>query len=612
MNPLVTSTPTAAFRFGGDPAQHRSALLVAIVAGAFALLVCGSMAFQRSRANAETTWKSPAIEALKAQLNAAPKDERLQERIRELDLRLRQQYFSRLSLANTGAYLVFAAVAVFLFAAKKVADFRRTLPMPKAKPDDAEQGGVEANWMRWSVTAMGGLLTAAFLSLAFGIGTALPNHLADLQKSKRLDPAGADAKVAGMPSPEEMQSNWPRFRGADGNGMAAQANFPLVWDTNTGAGIVWKSSVPVPGFSSPIVWRNRVFLSGGDASKREVLCYDADSGALSWEKAVANAPAIAAELDETQLQAGFAAATMATDGKRVFAIFATGDLVALDFEGRPVWTKNFGALENAYGHASSLAMWQGRLIVQIDQGESEGRKSRLYALDTATGRVIWQRPRSVPTSWASPIVIEAAGKPQIITLAVPWVIAYSALDGTEIWRAECLNGEITPSPVFAGGLVFVPSPSEKLLALRPNGQGDVTKSHVVWSAEDYVPDITCPVSNGDLIFTLTTPGILSCYEVKDGKKHWEHDFETDFQASPSIAGNRLYLLGLKGTVFVIEASREFKELARMEAGEALMASPAFANDRMYLRGSKHLVCIGTKVEKLAGEPPSREPMLTND
>ena len=250
-------------------------------------------------------------------------------------------------------------------------------------------------------------------------------------------------------------------------------------------------------------------------------------------------------------------------------------------------------MENAYGHASSLAIRQERLIVQIDQGESEGRKSRLYALDTATGRVLWQRPRSVPTSWASPIVIEAAGKPQIITLAVPWTISYSAVDGTEIWRAECLNGEITPSPVFAGGWVFVPSPSEKLLALRPDGQGDVTKSHIVWSVEDYVPDITCPVSNGELIFTLTTPGILCCYEVKDGKKHWEHDFEADFQASPSIAGNRLYLLGVKGTVIVIEASREFKELARMEAGEALMASPRLPTTA-YLRGSKHLFALAGK------------------
>ena len=213
---------------------------------------------------------------------------------------------------------MFAALAVFLIAAKKTADLRRMLPMPQAKPDDAEQGAVEAIWMRWSVTAMGGLLAAGFLSLAFGIGTALPNRLDDLEKPTSADAARADAKAADMPSWEEMRSNWPRFRGADGNGMASQANFPLVWDTNTGAGIVWKSSVPVPGFSSPIVWKNRAFLSGGDASKREVLCYDAGNGELLWEKAVGNAPGSATELDETQLQAGYAAATMATDGQRVF------------------------------------------------------------------------------------------------------------------------------------------------------------------------------------------------------------------------------------------------------------------------------------------------------
>src|SRR5262249_12527650 len=153
------------------------------------------------------------------------------------------------------------------------------------------------------------------------------------------------------------------------------------------------------------------------------------------------------------------------------------------------------------------------LIVQLDQGETDERKSKLYAFNGATGAILWQRQRSVPNSWATPIVITAASKSQIITLGVPWVISYFAADGTELWRAEALGGEVTPSPIFASGLVCVASPNEKLLAIRPDGQGDVTKSHVAWSSEENVPDITSPASNGELAFALSTPGTLTCYDA---------------------------------------------------------------------------------------------------
>jgi outer membrane protein assembly factor BamB len=175
---------------------------------------------------------------------------------------------------------------------------------------------------------------------------------------------------------------------------------------------------------------------------------------------------------------------------------------------------------------------------------------------------------------------------------VPWVIAYAATDGTELWRVEGLNGEITPSPVFAGGLLFVVSPSEKLMAIRPDGHGDVTKTHVVWTTEDNVPDVTSPTSNGELVFTATTSGLLTCLDAKDGKKLWEHDFDMECHASPSIAGNRLYLLSQKGTVVVVEAVRQFKEVSRVEMGDAFHASPAFAPGRLFLRGVTNVWCIG--------------------
>ena len=316
---------------------------------------------------------------------------------------------------------------------------------------------------------------------------------------------------------------------------------------------------------------------------------------------VPGAPTQPAEVPEST---GYAAASMATDGRRVYVIFANGDCAAFTLEGQLAWSKSFGALKNPYGHATSLATWRDRLIVQLDQGDAEDNKSKLYALDGRTGQVVWQRPRKVGASWATPIVIEAAGKGQIITLAVPSVIAYATTDGTELWRVDGLNGEITPSPVWAGGLLFVPSPSENLLAIRPDGQGNVTKTHIAWTNEDNVPDVTSPLSNGELVFMVTTAGMLSCLDAKDGKKQWDHDYETEFHASPSLAAGRLYLFSQKGTAVVVEATRQFKELFRTEMNDGFHASPAFAEDKIFLRGLTNVWCLGTAAakSKVAGQP----------
>ena len=151
--------------------------------------------------------------------------------------------------------------------------------------------------------------------------------------------------------------------------------------------------------------------------------------------------------------------------------------------------------------------------------------------------------------------------------------------------------------------MLVPSPSEALMAIRPDGQGNVTKTHVAWKFEDNVPDVTSPLSNGELAFMITTSGMLTCLDAKDGKKQWDHDYETEFHASPSLAGNRLYLFSQKGSAVVVEAAREFKELFRTEMGDGFHASPAFAADRIYLRGLTNVWCLGTAAgqAKAAGQ-----------
>lgn len=565
------------------------------IAGMFMVLVGFGMLVAHVQHQANDPWKSPVLLDLKEQLRAEPKNEALKQNIRELDLQLRDGYFRRLSLKTSGAYLLAGGAIVLIIATTQLLRSRRLPPMPRPRPDAATQAAQQTKTARWAVAVCGSIVGAGLLLLSFTGGSALSKRTGEFEKL--LAAKSGDATVAtDAASLDELKQNWTAFRGVDGSGVSIWTNMPATWDSASAAGIAWRVPAPAPGFSSPIVWRDRLFFSTGDADKREVLCLDANTGRLLWREAVQVAAMLPPRARAIPESTGYAAATMATDGRRAYAIFANGDVAALSFDGKLVWAKNLGFPENSYGHATSLATWQDRLIVQLDQGDSDSGKSKLYALDGRTGNVVWQKPRSVGASWASPIVIDAAGKTQIITLTEPWVIANDAQDGAELWRVDCLHGEITPSPVFAGGLVLAASPMEKLVAIRPDGQGNVTKTHIAWEAEENMPDVTSPTSNGELVFTITTSGTLACFDVKDGIKVWEEDLEMQFHASPAIAGNRLYLFSQKGTAIVVEAAREFKELFRAEMDDEFHASPAFADGRIFLRGVKHVWCIGATAQ----------------
>jgi outer membrane protein assembly factor BamB len=293
---------------------------------------------------------------------------------------------------------------------------------------------------------------------------------------------------------------------------------------------------------------------------------------------------------------------MATDGRRVYAIFANGDLGALNFDGSVAWTKHLGPLKNSYGYATSLAVWGNNVLVQLDSGDTRAEGSKLISLQGASGRVLWERSRPVPASWATPIVIEVAGKPQIIALGNPWVIAYSLAGGNELWRAQLLESEVVPSPVFAGGHIFIVNPGSKLMALRPDGAGDVTKTQVTWASEENVPDIASPVGNSEFVFTVTSGGVATCFGANDGKKIWETNLDTEVQASPALMGGHLLVLGGKGALVTLQAGGECHELGRTELPDKFDASPAFANGHVFLRGVTNLYCLGTAAVKQTKQP----------
>jgi outer membrane protein assembly factor BamB len=591
----MMTAPTCAS--GSTLTLHRALAATALIAAVFCALLCAAMLYNHFNATTNDPWKSPQLIALKERLVAEPKNEQLKHEIQRLDFEFRKSYRRRLALDSLGGWLLLGGVVVFVLAAGGAAGLRKQPPNPRRNVAAAEQMTRLASRARWAVVIAGSVVAAGMFSLHLSIGTTPTTKQAEWDKLLGKGGAEEGVPVIAVPSLAEFQANWPRFRGWDGGGVSAQTNVLLSWDVSSGTGIAWKSAIPAPGHNSAIVWSNRVFLSGGTIMKRELFCYDAATGQLLWQRAIEYVPGSPAKLPEIMEDTGYAASTMATDGRRVYAIFANGDLAALTLEGAPVWSKYLGAPKNPYGFATSLALVPGKMILQFDQGDTAPAGSKLLAFDPATGRVLWERPRPVPASWATPIVIGAAGKTQIITLGVLRVIAYSLADGNELWRAELLDGEVTPSPVFAGGLVLVVSPSTKLVALRPDGSGDVTKTHVAWTVENNIPDVTSPVANSELAFTVTSGGILTCFDVKDGKKVWEHDFEMEVQSSPSLVGDRLFFIGTKGVAVVVAAGREFKEIARSNLADKFLASPAFADGRMFLRGATNLWCIAKERQK---------------
>ena len=396
----------------------------------------------------------------------------------------------------------------------------------------------------------------------------------------------------------KTRPEWPRFRGPGGLGRAADADPPTAWNGKGSktSNILWKSPIPRAGHSSPVVWGDRIFITGYDAEahKGEVYCYDASKGVLAWRKRIdIETPADQSALDVLYDDAVGAASTMATDGTLAFAIFSNGDLAALDFDGRLVWSKHLGLPRSTYGFAASLALYKKLLIVQFDElPETEGVfRSRLCAFDTATGKVAWRQKRPVTDSWTSPIVIDTGKGSQIVTVANPWVIAYDPSDGSEIWRVAMEGPDQAPSPTFGGGLVFSIVPNYDMFAIRPDGKGDVSDTHIAWVVDQDIPEVSSPAANDELIFLLCD-GFATCHDIDDGKRLWEKELDSGFQSSPTIVGDRLYLLGTEGTMFILAAKEEYAEIGRAELGERSTCSPAFVGDRIYIRGEKHLFCIG--------------------
>ncbi len=572
---------------------YRSLIFTAWIAGMFTALVASVLLWKHLTANINDPWKSPQLLTLKDKLAGQPKNQPIQAEIRQLDLKFRENFRRRLALEKTGGWLLLGGAATLLFALRGASQLKKTFALPQPKPNPSDIVNHTAARARISLAALAMSLVASGIIVRLSYSSSLPSS--DAAWQKWLAPAEQAKSTEATTPLAAFHANWPRFRGWDGSGFAPAFS-------NVISGVVWSAAISAPGRNSPVVWGNRVFISGGTQARREIFCYDAGTGSLLWDKAVENVPGSPAKVPEIPEDTGYAASSLATDGQRVYAMFATGDLAALNFDGSTAWSKYLGPLKNLYGHATSLAVWGAHLIVQLDQGGSSPAGSKLIAFHGATGQIAWETPRPVPASWATPIVVESAGRAQIVAFGEPWIIGYSEADGKESWRAQLLENEIVPSPIFANGKIIFVSPSSKIGALRTDGAGDITKTHLAWTSDANVPDIASPVTDGTWVFTVTSSGTLTCFDIADGKKNWEKDLGMEVQSSPAILGHRLVILGASGPLVIIAATNEFHEISRIALSDKFVASPSAANGLLYLRGATNLWCLGATSATAANHP----------
>lgn len=397
-------------------------------------------------------------------------------------------------------------------------------------------------------------------------------------------------------------AQWPRFRGPGGAGRAPAADYPLSWDARTGENILWRSRVPLPGASSPIVHTDRVYLTGATPEKRAIFAFDLSRGELLWTHDCGGVPDSPESTPRVHRDVGFAAATPTTDGERIYAVFANGDIVVVDRHGDRVWSRALGLPRCRYGFSSSPVLWGDLLLLQLDQSDKRWRGSHIHAFDKRTGEQVWVLERPVPASYTTPIVYETEEGSRLFATAPDWYVAYDLETPREAWRVGPLEPSVdySSSPVAVGDRLLVTVQGEGLAAIRTGGQGDdVWESHLQWFTKmPDLPDVISPVSDGDLAFVESNHGVVTCLDMENGEPLWELALPLQYNyVSPSLLGDRLLVVGGGGSAVVLQAGRTARELSRNSVGDGpVFASPAFAVEngkgRMFFRVHGELVCVG--------------------
>lgn len=579
---------------------------IALVTVLFALVLLVMMGVSWVQMRQVTPLQTEVMETLKQLNESNTENAELAEQIRQLDLLSRKAYFTQETHLKIGAWILCAMAVVIGLSLRMY--FKDTKNLPEKELDPIDEWMIKCNARKYIGYGMLGVGCLVLVFAVFTSGTlrgwinGMRNTLAandsvaadttstalmsgtavaDTQKVDSALVAAAEEPADTFPIPK-LTSN--AFRGNNSSGHSSARNIPTSWNLKNGKNILWQKAIPKHGYNSPVVNGRNIFLTGADKKSRELYCFDLWTGELRWTVKADGISGSPSSMPNVTADTGLAASTVATNGKQVCAIFATGDVICADMDGKRLWAKNLGVPENHYGFASSLLMYGNELIIQYDNNSN----AKLIALSTINGNQLWSKSRKDKIAWSSPIIAKASGQQAVIVMGNPAITAYNVSNGSELWRVECMSGEVGSSPCASNGIIFGASEYATCIAIN------AATGEKLWEAGDCLPECSSPVATKDMLYVATSYGAVCAYDAKDGKVVKQHELSTPFYSSPVIADGKIWLFSNSGKCYIFSTGKDFKLITSFETGEKTFATPAFTDGMMVVRTDKSLYVVKKK------------------
>jgi len=398
-------------------------------------------------------------------------------------------------------------------------------------------------------------------------------------------------------------NNWPMWRGPNNDGISPEKNLPVKWSTTEN--IAWKLPMTGRSGSTPIIWKDHIFLSTTDGDAIQLWAVNRQDGKVLWKQTLSGGG------KEMLRKHNLSSPSPVTDGKTVWQMTGTGILKAFDFSGKELWSrdiqKDYGAFGLNWGYASSPLLYDGSLFVQVLHGMKTDDPSYILRIDAKTGKTQWrvERPtqaiRESPDSYTTPVLLMNNGQLELVITGGDCVTGHDPATGKELWRGNGLNPQNQPfyrivaSPLVRDGLIYAPTRVKPLIAFRAGGRGDITESHKVWST-DNGPDVPTPVTDGKYFFIVRDNGTVYCLDAKTGAEIWggQRIRPGTYSASPVMADGKIYVTSEDGVTTVFSAGPQFEVLAENEFGEYTLSSPAISDGQIFIRTDGHLYAIGQR------------------
>ena len=491
-------------------------------------------------------------------------DSKLAQTVRDLDYLYRSAYFQSADKQKRGVLLL----GIGFFTLCGLLMLELVLFQPKLKvPKTTEQLPEKERRQ---------LLVFASCGLAILVGGIVAMRMLMMPSSKPSsseivssdEPTAVIEEIDLAAALEAEKSQWPQFRGS----VLPNANaLPAKWDFQE----KWNVAIPLPGNNSPVIWGENIFLAGADETERAIFCFSAQNGELRWK----NATSKVKEMPEVNDDTGYSSPTLCVDAKRVYAVFATGEILVCDHDGKTLWNKQLPKPDIAYGYASSPLLMGDKLIVQYDQDSVQ----TIFALNVFTGQETWKTERQSSSSWSSPQGLYVNGKGLIFTAGNKLAELFELDTGKVVWSQECMGGEVATTAFVAGDVIYFSNTGAF------TGAFSAADGSILCRNDDVpAPDVSSPVKLGNQFILFGSGGTIIAIDAKSGEELYEEDLDNGFYSSPVVVGGKIAAITLDGDLLKLSPSEgKLQTEGKYSIGTKVVATPAFHQGGIIVRTAEN-------------------------